>query len=68
MTTPPMNGVLFGPLVESHPDRIVVASRTLYLRDGEACRYEICSALEVIYTEHANGRCDVEKIKLLHLR
>lgn len=36
-----MNGVMFGALTEVHPDRIVVGTSTLFLRDGEACLYEI---------------------------
>jgi hypothetical protein len=35
-----MHGVILGPLTEVYADRIVVGARTLFLRDGEACRYE----------------------------
>jgi len=53
--------VIIGPLSELHADRIVVADRHLFLRDGEACRYVVGVVLEVSYTE-VNGRACVDKI------
>ncbi len=56
-----LHGVIIGPLSELHADRIVVADRHLFLRDGEACRYVVGVVLEVSYTE-VNGRACVDKI------
>jgi hypothetical protein len=47
----PARGVIVAPLVESHPDRIVVGSCTLFLRDGKRCTYAVGTSLEVAYTE-----------------
>ena len=44
----------------------MVGARTLFLRDGEACRYEIGMGLEVIFTEQADGR--VQRITPLEPR
>jgi uncharacterized protein YqfB (UPF0267 family) len=57
----PLRGIIIGPLGELRPDRIVVADRTLFLRDREACHYSVGVVLEVVYTER-NGRASVEKI------
>ncbi|MGH9893372.1 MAG: hypothetical protein ACREA0_15565 [bacterium] len=56
-----MCGVIIGPLKESHPDRIVIADGTLFLRDGARCNYALGTPLEVVYTEQG-GRRDVDKI------
>jgi hypothetical protein len=56
-----LHGLIIGPLRELHADRIVVADRPLFLRDGEACRYVVGVVLEVSYTE-VNGRACVNKI------
>jgi hypothetical protein len=53
--------LIIGPLRELHADRIVVADRPLFLRNGEACRYVLGVVLEVSYTE-VNGRACVNKI------
>jgi hypothetical protein len=69
MPTPQMHGVILGPLTEVYPDRIVVGgARTLFLRDGEACRYEIGIGLEVIFTEQDDGRGSVQRITPLEPR
>jgi len=57
----PARGVIVAPLVESHPDRIVVGSCTLFLRDGKRCTYAVRTSLEVAYTE-VDGRRDVDSI------
>lgn len=59
----PLHGVIVGPLRELYPDRIVVADRILFLRDGQACRYTVGVVIEVVYTE-VNGRASVQKIGL----
>ena len=56
-----MHGVILGPLTEVYPDRIVVGARTLFLRDGETCRYEIGMGLE-------DGRGSVQRITPLEPR
>jgi hypothetical protein len=61
MASPPIHGVILGPLKELYPDRIVIGDRTLFLRDGEASDYEIGMVLEVVYMDR-DGRCDVEPI------
>jgi hypothetical protein len=68
MATPLMHGVVFGALTEVYPDRIVVGTCTLFLRDGEACFYEIGMGLEVIFIERADGRADVQRITPLERR
>jgi hypothetical protein len=40
---------------------MVVGDRTMFLRDGEACPYEIGMFLNVTFIEH-DGRRDVESI------
>jgi len=57
----PARGVIVAPLVESHPDRIVVGSATLFLRDGKRCTHAVGTPLEVAYTE-VDGRRDVDSI------
>lgn len=59
----PLRGIIIGPLGELRPDRIVVADRTLFLRNGESCGYSVGVVLEVVYTE-LNGRASVERIAL----
>jgi hypothetical protein len=58
------HGVIFAPLIESHPDRIVVGSRTIFLRDGKTCTYALGTNLEVSYTER-NGRAETERITVV---
>lgn len=55
----PARGV--APLLESLPDRIVVGSRTLFLRDGKRCTYPVGTPVEVIYTE-IDGRRHADNI------
>jgi len=57
----PVRGVIVAPLIESHPDRIVVGSCTLFLPDGKRCAYVVGTPLEVAYTE-VDGRRDVDSI------
>jgi hypothetical protein len=59
----PFHGVIIGPLRESHPDRIVLADRIFWLRDGMACLYPLGTLVEVLYTERA-GRCTVDRIRV----
>jgi hypothetical protein len=58
------HGVIVSLLVEAHPDRIVVGSRTLFLRDGTVCTYLSGTNLEVHYTE-LDGRAEVQSITAL---
>jgi hypothetical protein len=44
-------GVIFAPLTVVHPDRIMVAGQTLYLRDGQTCPHQLGTPLEVVYVE-----------------
>jgi hypothetical protein len=37
----PARGVVVGPLKESHPDRIVVGTSTLYLPEGVSCIHPV---------------------------
>jgi hypothetical protein len=57
----PARGVIVAPLLESLPDRIVVGSRTLFLRDGKRWTYPVGTPVEVIYTE-IDGRRHVDNI------
>jgi hypothetical protein len=57
-------GVIYAPLIESHPDRIVVGDRTLFLREGITCYYALGANLEVLYTEQ-NGRGEAESITVV---
>jgi hypothetical protein len=59
----PLHGVILGPLRELYADRIVIADRILFLRDGERCLHVVGVILEVQYTEK-NGRACVNKISL----
>lgn len=61
--SPVVHGVIFGPLREVHPDRIVIADRTLFLRNGEACHHAIGLVLEVVFIEQ-NGRASVQRISV----
>jgi hypothetical protein len=49
------------PLKASHPDRIIVGERVLFLRDGMACTYRVGTSLEVVFTEQ-DGRSHAERI------
>lgn len=60
--TPLAHGVTFGPLTEAHPDRIVVADHTFFLRQGMKCDYPPGTPLQVVYTEQG-GRREAESIK-----
>jgi hypothetical protein len=53
--------MIFAPLKESYPDRIVLADCVLFLRAGTACSYTVGTPIEVEYTEQ-NGRRTVERI------
>jgi hypothetical protein len=46
----PLHGVILGPLRELYADRIVIADRILFLRDGERCLHVVGVILEVQYT------------------
>jgi hypothetical protein len=59
----PLHGVILGPLRELYADRIVIADRILFLRDGERCLHVVGVILEVQCTEK-NGRACVNKISL----
>lgn len=54
-------GVIVAPLKESHPDRIIVGDRVLFLRDGTTCTYAVGTPLEVIFTEQ-DGRSLTDRI------
>lgn len=60
----PARGAIVAPLVESHPDRIVLGSRTLLLRDGKTWTYAVGTNLEVVYTEQ-DGRAETESITVV---
>jgi hypothetical protein len=55
------HGVIYAPLLEVHPDRIVVGGRTIFLLDGKTCTYKPGTSLEVLYAEK-NGRAEAETI------
>ncbi len=57
----PARGVLYAHLSESHPDRIVVGSCTVFLRDGKRCTYAVGTPVEGASTE-VDGRRDVDSI------
>jgi hypothetical protein len=57
-------GVIYAPLIESHPDRIVVGDRTIFLRDGKTCIYALGTSLEVAYTL-TNGCAKVDHIAVV---
>ena len=59
--TPPAYGVMIGELKEALPDRIVMADRAFFLRDGMKCSYPPGTPLQVVYTEQ-DGRREVESI------
>jgi hypothetical protein len=53
----PGRGVVVGRLTDSHPDRIVVGSSTLYLREGgPTCTHPVGTFLGVTYTTEEDGR------------
>jgi hypothetical protein len=60
----PARGVLVGRLNESHPDRIVVGSSILYLREGgPTCTHSVGTLLGVTYTEEEDGRRHVVSLE-----
>jgi len=63
LSASPLHGVILGPLRELYADRIVIADRTLFLRDGEPCYHVVGVILEVLYTEK-NGRAYADKVSL----
>lgn len=59
------HGLIVAILREVHPDRIVVGERTLFLREGQDCRYPPGTNLEVLYTMRQDGRNEVERISVV---
>ena len=55
-------GVLSAPLKESHPDRIIMGDRVLFLRNGTTCTYAVGTTLEVTFTEQQDGRSFADQI------
>jgi hypothetical protein len=53
----PARGVVLGRLTQSHPDRIIMGTAILYLRDGAACAFPVGTLLQVVYTEQHGRRC-----------
>jgi hypothetical protein len=58
----PARGVVIGRLNESHLDRIVVGSSTLYLREGAPCTYPVGTFIGVTYTDQ-DGRRHVDSLE-----
>ena len=58
----PARGVVVGRLKESHSDRIIVGSSTLYLREGVLCTHPVGTFLGVTYTEQ-DGRRLVDSLE-----
>ena len=56
----PGRGVVVGRLNESHPDRLVVGSSILYLREGVRCTHPVGTFLGVISTAEQDGSRYVE--------
>jgi hypothetical protein len=54
-------GIVFAPLKEACPDRIVLGDCVLFLPAGATCTYALGTSLEVEYTEQ-NGRQTVAKM------
>jgi hypothetical protein len=61
----PARGVVIGRLNESRPDRIVVGSSILYLREGVPCTHEVGTFLGVTYTTEEDGRRYVVSAELI---
>ena len=59
----PARGVVVGPLNESHPDRIVVGSSILYLREGVPCTHPVGTFIGVTYTTEKDGRRHVDSVE-----
>jgi hypothetical protein len=59
----PTRGVVVGRLNESHPDRIVVGSSILYLREGVPCAHAVGTFIGVTYTTEQDGRRLVESLE-----
>lgn len=62
------HGLIVAILREVHPDRIVVGERTLFLREGQDCRYPPGTNLEVLYTVSLDGRSEAERISVVQPR
>lgn len=60
---PEVAGVAYGPLREVHPDRIVLASRTVYLPDGMTCGLSPGTYVAVVYRTDRNDRPEVVSVK-----
>jgi hypothetical protein len=60
-------GMIFAPLNESRPGRIIVGDRVLFLRNGTTCTYVVGTPLEVTFTQE-NGRSLVDKITPIRAR
>jgi hypothetical protein len=59
------HGLIVAILREVLSDRIVVGERTLFLREGQDCRYTPGTNLEVPYTVRQDGRSEVERISVV---
>jgi hypothetical protein len=59
--------MIFAPLNESRPGRIIVGDRVLFLRNGTTCTYVVGTPLEVTFTQE-NGRSLVDKITPIRAR
>ena len=57
---PVARGIIFAPLAELHPDRIVIRDQVIFL-GGVKCPYAVGTLLKVHYWEQ-NGRRDAERI------
>ena len=62
------HGLIMAILREVHPDRIVVGERTLFLREGQDCRYPPGTHLEVLYTVRQDGRSEADRIVVMQPR
>ena len=62
------HGLIVAILREVHPDRIVVGERTLFLREGQDCRYPPGTYLEVLYAVRQDGRSEAERISVVQPR
>jgi hypothetical protein len=59
----PAVGVCFGRLTEVHPDRIVVANRTVYLSACMKCRHASGIYVQVVYRVDASDRYELVSLK-----
>lgn len=57
---PVARGIIFAPLAEVHPDRIVIGGQVIFL-GGVTCPYAVGMLLKVTCREQ-NGRRDAERI------